>query len=89
MSYGIRLLFCLTIVFCTEAALAQTAAYVYVARPTHLDGFAAAADGKLTPVPGSPFANLTLSEIVASNQHLVAVDDDGICTRSLLRPTAQ
>jgi hypothetical protein len=44
MRYGIRLLFCLTIVFCTEAALAQTAAYVYVARPTHLDGFAAAAD---------------------------------------------
>jgi hypothetical protein len=78
MRYGIRPLLCLTILVCTEAALAQTAAYVYVARPTHLDAFAAAADGKLTPVPGSPFANLKLSAMVASNKHLIAVDDDGV-----------
>ncbi|MGA2538840.1 MAG: hypothetical protein ABSF53_22730 [Terracidiphilus sp.] len=31
-------------------------AFVYATRPTHLDGFAAAANGKLTPVPGSPFS---------------------------------
>ena len=78
MRYRIRPLLCLTIVLCTAAALAQTTAYVYVARPTHLDAFAATADGKLTPVPGSPFANQTLSEIVASNKHLVAVDDNGV-----------
>ncbi len=74
----IRPLLCLSIVLCSGAAVAQTAAYVYVARPTHLDAFAASADGKLTPVPGSPFANLTLSEIVVSNQYLVAVDDNGV-----------
>jgi hypothetical protein len=78
MKCCIRPIFCLTIVLCTAAALAQTAAYVYVARPTHLDAFAAAADGKLTPVPGSPFANLRLSELVLSNKHLVAVDDNGV-----------
>ena len=74
----IRPLLCLTIVLCTAAALAQTAAYVYVARPTHLDAFAASADGKLTPVPGSPFANLALSELVASGKYLAAVDDNWV-----------
>jgi hypothetical protein len=78
MSCRIRPLLCLTIVFCTVAALAQTTAYVYVARPTHLDAFAAAADGKLTPVPRSPYADLTLSALVASNKYLVALDDNGV-----------
>jgi hypothetical protein len=51
----------------TGAALAQTpayqrpdptispVAYVYVSGPTGIDAFAAASNGKLTPVPGSPF----------------------------------
>jgi hypothetical protein len=56
---------CLIGALCTLAAFAETeeaktssaspVAYVYVSRPTHIDGFAAASDGKLTPVPGSPF----------------------------------
>jgi hypothetical protein len=52
----------------TGAALAQTktdedehtsspVAFVYVSRTLHIDGFAAASDGKLTRVPGSPFLN--------------------------------
>jgi hypothetical protein len=32
-------------------------AFVYVSRTLHIDGFAAASDGKLTRVPGSPFLN--------------------------------
>jgi hypothetical protein len=59
-----KLLLCLTLFF-TGAAMAQTddaqptktsspVAYVYVSRPTHIDGFAASAKGVLTPVPGSP-----------------------------------
>lgn len=62
--YG-TLLICLAASF-TAAGLAQTdnaqpaktsppVAYVYVSRPTHIDGFAASAKGELTPVPGSPF----------------------------------
>ena len=59
-----KLLLCLTVFF-TGAAGAQTedgkpaktsppVAYVYVSRPTHIDGFAVSTKGVLTPVPGSP-----------------------------------
>jgi hypothetical protein len=62
--YGKPLL-CITAFF-SAAALAQTddgkpaktsppVAYVYVSRPTHIDGFAVSAKGELMPVPGSPF----------------------------------
>jgi hypothetical protein len=37
-----------------ETKLAAPVAYMYVARPTHIDSFAAAANGKLTAVKGSP-----------------------------------
>jgi hypothetical protein len=56
------------LILLTAAALAQTVteeaerssspvAYVYVSRTLHIDGFAAASDGRLTRVPGSPFLN--------------------------------
>ena len=52
-------------------------AFVYVARPTHLDAFAVAANGALTPTPGAPFANLRLAALVANQKYLVALDDSG------------
>jgi hypothetical protein len=72
-----KLLLCLTVFF-TGAALAQTddvqptktsppVAYVYVSRPTHIDGFAASAKGVLTPVPGSPFLGKIQSMAVSSS----------------------
>ncbi len=48
-----------------------------MARPTHLDAFAVAADGALTPTPGAPFANLSLAALVANQKYLVALDDSG------------
>ena len=65
MTRPMRLVVCLATL--TGAALAQTpayqrpdptsspVAYVYVSGPTGIDAFAAASNGKLTPVPGSPF----------------------------------
>jgi hypothetical protein len=65
MTRPMRLFVCLATL--TGAALAQTpayqrpdptsspVAYVYVSGPTGIDAFAAASNGKLTPVPGSPF----------------------------------
>lgn len=72
-----KLLFCLTVCF-TAAGLAQTddgkptktsppVAYVYVSRPTHIDGFAASSKGVLTPVPGSPFLGKIQSMAVSSS----------------------
>jgi hypothetical protein len=74
-----KLLLCLTVFF-TGAAQAQTddgkptktsapVAYVYVSRPTHVDGFAASAKGVLTPVPGSPFLG-KVTAITASSSLL-------------------
>ena len=76
MKSSLPLSFCLIATISTGTALAQTStsqasektaagsspvAYVYVTRPTHLDGFAASSNGKLTPVPGSPFAGIALT----------------------------
>ncbi|MGA2539432.1 MAG: hypothetical protein ABSF53_25725, partial [Terracidiphilus sp.] len=56
----------------TEGTDATTSpvAYVYVARPTHIDGFAAASNGKLTPVPGSPFANIAVNHLSVTPKYL-------------------
>jgi hypothetical protein len=51
-------------------------AYVYVSRPTHVDGFSAAPDGRLTPVPGSPFANISVSHMSVTNKFLFGAGDD-------------
>ncbi len=71
------LLLCLAACF-TGAALGQTedakpaktsppVAYVYVSRPTHIDGFAASSAGELTPVPGSPFLGKIQSMAVSNS----------------------
>ena len=65
-----------------ETLIAQTitttppVAYVYVSRPTHLDGFAASPSGKLTPVPGSPFSNIAVSHLSVTNKFLFGAGDD-------------
>lgn len=51
-------------------------AYVYVSRPTHIDGFAAAADGRLTPVPGSPFANIAVDQLEVTKKFLLGAGED-------------
>jgi hypothetical protein len=80
----LKLLVCLASV-CTVIALAETknalaatpVAYVYVARPTHIDGFAVSSTGKLTPVPGSPFANIAVSHLSATKKFLFGAGDNG------------
>jgi hypothetical protein len=91
MTRSQKLSFCLLATLCTGAALAQTAiepayqrpdatsspvAYVYVSRPTHLDGFAASSSGKLTPVPGSPFSNISLYHLSVTKKYLFGASDD-------------
>jgi hypothetical protein len=64
-----------------SAAVAQSStspvAYVYVARPTHIDGFAAASDGKLTPLPGSPLANTNVNKLSVTRKFLFGLSGDG------------
>jgi hypothetical protein len=52
------------------------AAYIYVSRPTHVDGFAAASNGKLTAVSGSPFANIAISHMSVTKKFLFGAGDD-------------
>jgi hypothetical protein len=55
----------------------QSSAYVYVSRPTHIDGFAVAANGELTPVPGSPYPNISVSHLSANGNFLFGTDANG------------
>lgn len=64
-----------------EAATAP-AAYVYVSRPTHVDGFAVAANGRLTPVSGSPFANIAVSHMSIAKGFLFGSGDDQTSIRA-------
>jgi hypothetical protein len=50
-------------------------AFVYVTRPTHIDGFAVASSGKLTPVPGSPF-EAGISSMSVNKKFLFGPGDD-------------
>jgi hypothetical protein len=59
------------------AASASPVAYVYVARPTHIDGFAVSSSGKLTAVPGSPFSNIALGHLSVTKKYLFGSGDDG------------
>ncbi len=52
-------------------------AYVYVSRPTHIDGFAASSSGELTPVPGSPFPNISVTHLSANKKFLFGTDANG------------
>ena len=78
----------------TAAALAQSetdqtknsdspVAYVYVSRPTHMDGFAASSAGKLTPVPGSPFANILVGGMSVNKKYLFGENGSDIFTFSI------
>lgn len=79
-----RLILTLIGTFFTATAVAQDSvaisttpvAYVYVSRPTHIDGFAAAADGKLTPVPGSPFAGIAVGHMSVNKKFLFGAGDN-------------
>jgi hypothetical protein len=91
MKSSLSLSFCLVASISLGTALAQTSttqagekaasssspvAYVYVTRPTHVDGFAASSSGKLTPVPGSPFADIALSHLSVTKKFLFGASDD-------------
>ncbi len=86
MTRSIQLFVCFATL--TGAALAQLetvqpentsspVAYVYVSRPTHVDGFAASSSGKLTPVPGSPFAKIGLSHMSVTRKFLFGAGNNG------------
>jgi hypothetical protein len=90
MNSFIQVSVCLMSTLATVAALGQAetdqskktkasapVAFVYVTRPTHLDGFAAASDGKLTPVKGSPFAAV-VSSISLNKKYLFGAGGNGI-----------
>jgi hypothetical protein len=65
-----------------SAAGSGPIAYVYVTRPTHLDGFAVSANGTLTPVPGSPFAGISLYDLSVTKHYptpyLIGGSDDKV-----------
>jgi hypothetical protein len=52
-------------------------ALLYVARPTHVDGFSVASNGKLIAVPGSPFSNIALSHLSVTKKYLFGPGNDG------------
>jgi hypothetical protein len=61
----------------STASTSSPVAYVYVARPTHIDGFAASSSGKHTPVPGSPFSNIAVSHLSVTKKYLFGPGDNG------------
>lgn len=60
------------------ASSSKPVTYVYVTRPTHIDGFSVASNGKLTAVPGSPFANIAVANLVGNGKYLFAADQNAI-----------
>jgi hypothetical protein len=60
----------------TASATAAPVAHVYVANSNHVYAFSAAADGKLTPVPGSPFKE-SLSWMGANGHYLFGFEGSG------------
>jgi hypothetical protein len=59
-----------------ENAVSAPVAHVYVTGATQVYAFSAAADGRLTPVPGSPFSD-SLSWIAANSHYLFGTEADG------------
>ena len=59
-----------------ENAASAPVAHVYVTGANHVYAFSAAADGKLTPVPGSPFSD-SVSWIAANSHYLFGTEADG------------
>ena len=52
-------------------------AFVYVAEPNSILGYAAAADGTLTPVPGSPFS-VSVYGLAVNGKYLFGSEFDGV-----------
>ncbi len=61
-----------------ENGAAAPVAFVYATRPTHVDGFAAASNGKLTPVPGSPFSTPGFLHLSVNKKFLFGFDGTNI-----------
>jgi hypothetical protein len=61
----------------SPASTSKPVAYVYVSRPTHVDGFAASSAGKLTSVPGSPFANTSVTALSVTKKFLLGETNKG------------
>jgi hypothetical protein len=62
-------------------AFAQTSnpapvAYAYVSTPVAIEGFAVAANGRLTPVPGSPYAGIAVTHMSIAKGYLFGSGDD-------------
>jgi hypothetical protein len=51
-------------------------AYVYVSTPTYAVGYSVAPNGRLTPVPGSPYTNIALSHMSVSKGFLFGSGHD-------------
>jgi hypothetical protein len=62
----------------TSTTVSDPVAYVYVTRPTHLDAFAASSSGRLTPVKGSPFPNISLYHLSVNKKFLFGGSDDRV-----------
>lgn len=84
MKICMKLVVCLTALVAPALAqvsnfqrLPQSSAYVYVSRPTHIDGFAVSSTGELTPVPGSPFPNISVSHLSSNKKFLFGTDANG------------
>jgi hypothetical protein len=59
-----------------SAAGASPVAYVYVAKQTHIQGFAVASGGRLTSLPGSPVPG-SVSAMALNQKYLFGVGDNG------------
>jgi hypothetical protein len=86
-----HLFVCLMVLLGTGAALAQVptdpayqraasaaspVAYVYVAKQTHIQGFAVASNGRLTSLPGAPVMG-SVSAMALNQKYLFGVGDNG------------
>lgn len=58
----------------TTASSTSPVAFVYVSRSSDIDGFAVSASGKLTPVPGSPFAYSGYGKLSVSKHFLFGLE---------------
>src|SRR5277367_4648657 len=52
-------------------------AFVYVSTPTRIEAFGASSSGELTPVPGSPFPNISVTHLAANYNFLFGTDANG------------
>jgi hypothetical protein len=98
MSRSIRLAVCLVALVCTGGTWAQSqdaqtdesapettagpVAHVYIGNGSQILAFSAAANGKLTPVPGSPF-NLSLLLMRANGHYLFGFEPSSVIIDSL------